>query len=123
MVQRGHKLGFSLESRKALFVLGKLFRKNFDSHVTTELRISRPIDLSRTAGTNGLDDLVLSELGVRCERHDGNVVPDAVKSQRERDFTRPHSRRTTKRPASISRNQTASRSQSCLTCHAVANDP
>ena len=66
MIQGSEKLGFSLESLKALLVVGELFRKNLDGHVTAELRVSRAVDLTHSAGANRFHDFVVTELGVRC---------------------------------------------------------
>ena len=46
MVQGRKKFRFPLETREALFVLGKLLWKNLDGNVPSELRVPCTIDLS-----------------------------------------------------------------------------
>jgi len=48
VIQLGQEPGFSFESIEPLLVPGECLGKHFDRNVTTELRISRPVDLSPT---------------------------------------------------------------------------
>ena len=62
MVQRCENLRLSLETGQPLGVLGELGRQDFDRHASAELFIPGSIHLSHTTFSNGLKNLVVSEL-------------------------------------------------------------
>ena len=57
----------TLESSQAVRVLSELIGQDFDRHVAAELRILRSIDLSHSAPSDGLEDLVVGELVASLE--------------------------------------------------------
>ena len=71
MVQLREELRLALEARETLVLLGEGFRKDLDSDLPTELEIPCAVNLPHTAGTNGLDDLVMPKSCTRFDGHDG----------------------------------------------------
>jgi hypothetical protein len=61
VIQRGEDLGFALEARDAVLVVGESLRQDLDGHVSLEARIGRPVDLAHAAGADTVDDLVRAE--------------------------------------------------------------
>ena len=62
MIQRRENFRFSLEPSQALFVPRELFRKNFDRHVSSQLRIACTVDFSHSAPADRLEDLVVLDV-------------------------------------------------------------
>ena len=61
MVERGQKLGFPLEPRQPLGVLGDRLGKDFDREVPVQLGVARSVDLPHPSGAEGRENLVGSE--------------------------------------------------------------
>lgn len=61
VIELGKESSFALEPIQAFLVSRKLFRQNFDGNVSSELRISCPINFSHSTYTNRLDDFILAE--------------------------------------------------------------
>ena len=60
---------FSLESMQALLVSGEFFREDLDGDIPTEFRVSRSVNFTHPARTDGLDDVVVAESGARLKGH------------------------------------------------------
>src|SRR4026209_880144 len=69
MIQRREHLRLAPEARHALLIMGERLRQDFDSDVTAEHRVMRPIHLAHAARADGREDLVRSETSPRCQRH------------------------------------------------------
>ena len=69
MIQRREKLRFPLEPPKALVVLRERFGQHLNRDLTVELRITRAVDLTHSARSDGSDDLVVGELRSYFEAH------------------------------------------------------
>ena len=50
MVQRRQDLGFALEARQAIGIVGPQIGQDFQRHLAMELAVPRPIDLAHPAG-------------------------------------------------------------------------
>ena len=74
MVEGGKDFRLTLEAPQALIVGGKLVRQDLDGDISAELPVSCPIHLTHAAFSNGLDDLVVSQLVTGCERHDRGEI-------------------------------------------------
>jgi hypothetical protein len=61
VVERGGRARLPLETSQALRVLRHVLRKHLDRHVSPELRVLRPVDLSHPARTERREDLVRPE--------------------------------------------------------------
>ena len=71
VIQRGGSAGFLIESRKASRVAGEGRRQHFDRDITSEPRVSRPIDFAHAARAGRYEDFVGTEAragskGQRC---------------------------------------------------------
>ncbi|GMR22658.1 MAG: hypothetical protein BMS9Abin37_1022 [Acidobacteriota bacterium] len=69
MIERREQLGFALEPGEPVGVSRELIVQNFDRDVSTELGVARAIDGAHATGAEGLDDLVVPELGPRLDGH------------------------------------------------------
>src|SRR6185369_12587902 len=69
MVQRGENLGFSAETAMPVRIGRDQLRQNFERHVTIELRVTRAIHLTHTAGANRGQNFVRSEACTGREGH------------------------------------------------------
>ena len=69
VIQLSQEPGLPLEAVQALAVLGEGFREHLDGHVPAQLGVAGSVDLPHPTRTDGLDDLVLAELGTWGEGH------------------------------------------------------
>ena len=67
MVQRRQRLGFALEARQPLGVVGEGLGQDLDRDVATQLGVGRAIDLAHAAGAEGGDNFIRAEAGAGCE--------------------------------------------------------
>jgi hypothetical protein len=63
VVQHGEHFGFALKAREAIGVAGDRRRQHFDRDRPLQIGVSRTIDLSHAAGTDGGKDFVRAEAG------------------------------------------------------------
>jgi hypothetical protein len=61
VVERGEEMGLAAEAGQALRILCHLGREHLDRHVSPELRVRGPVDLSHPAGPEGGGDAVVGE--------------------------------------------------------------
>ena len=61
VVQRSEYSRLPFEAGQPLGVLRDLLQEQLDRHLAAELRILRPIDLSHAPGTEGRNDLVVTQ--------------------------------------------------------------
>ena len=73
MVERGQQLGFALEARQALRVLGERRRQRFDRHLAAEARVVRAVHLAHAARSERCDDLVGADAGALRQWHRPNL--------------------------------------------------
>jgi len=69
MIQRARCAGFLLEAMQPLLIVGERRREYFYSDLSTETSISRAIDFSHSARTEGRDDFVRPEACARRKTH------------------------------------------------------
>ena len=69
MVQRRQHLRLALEARHAALIIGERGRKDLDSDIAVQPRISRAIHFAHPARTQRADDLIRAETGSIRERH------------------------------------------------------
>jgi hypothetical protein len=58
MIQSGQHLGFALEPRHVLGVIGERRGQHFDGDVAIELAVAGAVDLTHPAGPKGRDDFI-----------------------------------------------------------------
>ena len=74
MVQRRGRARLLLEPREPLPIQSQRLRQDLDRHLAAEPRISRPVDLSHPARTEGRQDLVVAEASAGGECHGKTVT-------------------------------------------------
>ncbi len=74
MIQRREKLRFPLEPPKALVVLRERFGQHLNRDLGVELGITRAVDLTHSARSDGSDDLVVGEFLIGCQRHGDAIL-------------------------------------------------
>jgi len=62
VIERGEDLGFACEAGHALKVARKNVGQDFEGYVSTELRISRAVNLPHPACAERLDNVIRAEL-------------------------------------------------------------
>ena len=62
MIQRGEKLGFTLEAADPVRVAGELSGKDLNGNVTFQLRIARSIDFAHAPGADQRHKLIIADL-------------------------------------------------------------
>jgi hypothetical protein len=67
VVECGQRLGFLLEARDAVGIVGERGGKHLDRDVALELGIARAIDLARAAGADRFDNFLLAEVHARTD--------------------------------------------------------
>ncbi len=70
MRQRGDGLGFALETRHRVGILGAVSRKDLDRHLAPESRVPSPVHLAHPARAERRQDLVRAEPGSRGQSQD-----------------------------------------------------
>ena len=63
------RLRFALEPRQPIGILRERFGQNFNSNLSTEVRVARAIDLAHTASADGRLNLVGSEASTGTNTH------------------------------------------------------
>ena len=61
VVERRERLGFPLESRETIGIIGKRLSQDFDRDIAIERCVSRAIHLAHTTGAEGSEDCVGTE--------------------------------------------------------------
>ena len=69
VIQLREQLRLTLEPIQTFLVACELFGKDFDGDVAPEFRVTRTINLTHAACSDGLDDFVWTELGSCSKRH------------------------------------------------------
>ena len=69
VIQRREHLRFTPEAREPFGIVRETVGQRFQRDVTTQPRVSGPIDLSHAAGTERRQDFVRTEARARGERH------------------------------------------------------
>jgi hypothetical protein len=64
MVESRGRLSFLLETPQTIFIVGKISREQFDSHLTIKPRIVRAIHFAHSACADLRDDAVMRQGGV-----------------------------------------------------------
>ena len=67
MIQRSESLGFTLEAREPIGVVGEGFGEDLDRDVAIQLRVAGAKDLPHTPFANRRDDVVDAESGTGSE--------------------------------------------------------
>jgi len=83
MSKRRDSAGFAFETLESVRLRGESWRKDFDSDVATETKVSRAIDFAHTTRTEEAGDLVRAKARTGGKRHDepGKIIE---KNQREK---------------------------------------
>ena len=69
VVERGEKLGLTLEPRQALSILSESLKQHFDGYVAPKLFVPSPIDLPHPALSEQIDDFEGADSLSFCQRH------------------------------------------------------
>ena len=61
MIERGQRLGFTLEARETVRIGGEQLRQDLQRDVTAQPRVAGSIDFAHPAGADGAEDLIGAE--------------------------------------------------------------